>query len=136
MLLADKKTISRETNFKKERRLILAGPDRSLGGNLKGSFGRRTVENRLIASHEGEKSALPSKFNDVTGQIARVSVSCVQSLFHVLTFSPLSCFRYVYSLSKTLLIKLISLCTLRLYIYIYIYIYIYLLMKMFKMLHD
>ncbi|KYN44185.1 hypothetical protein ALC56_01368 [Trachymyrmex septentrionalis] len=97
MLLADKKTISREANFRKERWLILAGPDRSLGGNLKGSFG---------------------KFNDVTGQIARVSVSCVQSLFHVLTFFPLSCFRYVYSLSKTLLIKLISLCALRLYVHI------------------
>lgn len=57
---------------KKERWLILAGPDRSLGGNLKGSFGRRTVENRLIASHEGEKSVLPSKFNDVTGQIGEI----------------------------------------------------------------
>lgn len=46
----------------------------SLGGNSKGSFRRcrRTVENRLIASHEGEKSALRSKFNDVTGQIGEM----------------------------------------------------------------
>jgi len=85
---------------KKEDTVDFGGtPDRFHGGNSRGRFGRRVVENRLIASHEGERSALSSKFNEVTGQIglnmtfsSDLSLPHIKSRFFKVCFSSVKSF--------------------------------------------